>query len=144
MSTIHCLALAILLATNASRSTIEFTTDSLDAVKKNVAEKKAVLVDVRSEEEWKKGHLDDAIFLPVTSLRKGGDAKQIAAALPKNKKTILYTYCVVGMRAKTAAKVLRKYGYTVRPLKPGYEELLEAGFKQGESEHENSRQRNAK
>jgi len=143
MSTIHCLALAILLATNASRPTIEFSTDSLDAVKKNVAEKKAVLVDVRSEEEWKKGHLADALFLPVTSLRKGGDAKKVAATLPKNKKTILYTFCVVGMRAKAAAKTLGKYGYTVRPLKPGYEELLDAGFKQDESDHEYSRQRNA-
>jgi len=41
---------------------------------------------------------------------------------------------VVGMRAKMAAKVLTQQGYTVRVLKPGYEELVEAGFKKAEQE----------
>jgi rhodanese-related sulfurtransferase len=65
----------------------------------------------------------------VTSLRKGGDPKVLAKALPKKK--VLYTFCVVGMRAKTAAYELGKHGYTVRAVKPGYDELLKAGFKKG-------------
>jgi rhodanese-related sulfurtransferase len=72
----------------------------------------------------------------------------LAKKLPKNKKTILYTFCVVGMRAKTAAIKLEQAGYTVRALKPGYEELLEAGFKKAEpvraATNENTRQRNAR
>jgi rhodanese-related sulfurtransferase len=120
------------LATGSPRVTIEFTEDSLAVVKKNVAEEKAVLVDVRSEEEWKQGNLEGAIFLPVTSLRKGGDPAEIAKKLPEDK--ILYAFCVVGMRAKMAAKVLTQQGYSVRVLKPGYEELVEAGFKKAEQE----------
>jgi rhodanese-related sulfurtransferase len=112
------------------RGTIEFTKDSLADVKKNIASGSAVLVDVRSQEEWNKGHLEGTIFLPVTSLQKHSfDEKKIANTLPKKDGQIVYTFCVVGMRAKQAGIALEKQGYTVRPLKPGYDELLKAGFK---------------
>jgi phage shock protein E len=127
MSLFYALAVASRLSANSPRSNVEFTKDSLDVIKKNVASGKAVLVDVRSVEEWNKGHIDGSIFLPVMSLRKGGDPKKLAKTLPKKK--VLYTFCVVGMRAKTAAFELGKHGYTVRAVKPGYEELLKAGFK---------------
>jgi rhodanese-related sulfurtransferase len=117
---------------NAARNTVEFTKDSLKVVQANVEKEKAVLVDVRSEKEWQQGHIEGSIFLPVTSLRKGGDPKMLAKTLPKKK--ILYTYCMVGMRARTAAFELEKHGYTVRALKPGYEDLLKAGFKKAEEE----------
>jgi len=150
---LHCrwLALVAALATGAARPTIEFTKDSLEVVKKNVAGKKAVLVDVRSQEEWDQGHIEGSIFLPVTSLRKHSfDPKTLAKTLPKKK--IVYTFCVVGMRAKAAGMILEKHGYTVRVLKPGYEELVKAGFKKGKNkkdadkaaaENEDTRQRNA-
>ena len=146
MPLVYVLAIVSLLSVNSARSNIEFTKDSLEVVKKNVATKKAVLVDVRSIQEWNQGHIDGSIFLPVTSLRKGGDAKILSKTLPK--KRILYTFCVVGMRAKTAAYELGKHGYTVRTLKPGYDELLKAGFKKGKHEpaaakDESTRQRNA-
>jgi rhodanese-related sulfurtransferase len=135
MSFVHfggSLVVALILATAASRMPIEFTKDTLDVVKTNVTKKKAVLVDVRSKEEWAKGHIEGSIFLPVDSLRKGGEPKEIAKKLPKDK--IVYTFCVVGMRAKAAAKVLLNQGYTVRALKPGYEDLIKAGFKKGKDE----------
>jgi phage shock protein E len=132
MSIIHTLAIVALLATGVDRASVEFTKDSLEIVKKNVAENKAVLVDVRSQKEWDQGHIEGSIFLPVDSLRKNVDAKKLAKLLPKNR--ILYTFCVKGVRAKTAAEVLQQHGYTVRVLKPGYNELIKAGFKKGKSE----------
>ncbi len=138
------LALLIALQSGGSaRPTIEFTKDKLEDVKKNVQTEKAVLVDVRSKEEWDEGHLEGSIFLPVTSLRKHSlDPKKLAKKLPK-KKTI-YTFCVVGMRAKQAGLILEKQGYKVRVLKPGYEELIKAGFKKAENKaDEDTRQRNA-
>jgi peptide-methionine (S)-S-oxide reductase len=116
-------------AAESRRSNIEFTKDSLAAVKKNVAENKAVLVDVRSQEEWNQGNVAGSIFLPDTSLRKNVDPKYLADKLPKDK--IIYTFCVVGMRAKKVGKILENHGYTVRVLKPGYDELIKAGFKKG-------------
>jgi phage shock protein E len=151
MSFVHvggCITAILIFATAAERTSVEFTKDTLDVVKTNVAKKKAALVDVRSPEEWNKGHIEGSIFLPVDSLRKDVDPKMLAKKLPKDK--ILYTFCVVGMRAKAAATKLHKDGYTVRALKPGYEDLVKAGFKKGEDEKseraaadEDSRKRNA-
>jgi rhodanese-related sulfurtransferase/quercetin dioxygenase-like cupin family protein len=116
------------------RRTIDFTEDSLTTVKKNVADGVAVLVDVRSQEEWNQGHLEGSIFVPVTSLQKHSfDSGKLEKTLPKkDDKVILYTFCVVGMRAKQAGIVLEKQGYTVRALKPGYEELVKVGFQKAE------------
>ncbi|MBA3484231.1 MAG: DUF4437 domain-containing protein [Pirellulales bacterium] len=121
-----------------ARRTIGFTEDTLEVVRENVANDKAVLVDVRSVEEWNEGHINGSVFVPVTSLQKHSlNPVKLAETLPKDK--LVYTFCVVGMRAKQAAKILEEQGYTVRALKPGYEELAKAGFP-----NEDSRQRNAR
>ena len=39
---------------------IEPSTDSLETIKKNIDDKKAVLIDVRELNEWSDGHLQDA------------------------------------------------------------------------------------
>ncbi len=108
----------------------EITKDSLETVKTNVEKKKAVLVDVREKSEWNKGHVEGAIFLPLSELNRGIDPKTLAEKLPKDK--IVYTHCVVGKRSVTACQILEEHGYKVRPLKPGYKELLGAGFKKAE------------
>jgi len=38
----------------------------------------------------------------------------------------------VCVRSRTAADLIQKFGYDVRPLKPGYKELLEASFEKEE------------
>ena len=108
----------------------ELSKDSLKTVLKNVTEEKAVLVDVREKKEWDAGHVEGAIFLPLSSLKKGVDAEGLEKLLPADK--ILYIHCVVGKRAVTAGNILEEFEYGVRPIKPGYEELIEAGFKQAE------------
>lgn len=130
MSLIHLLALVVTLATTAEQTPVDFTKDSLEVVKENVSQGDAVLVDVRSQEEWDDGHLEDSIFLPSSSIRKRKYPHAMVKALPKEK--IIYTFCVVGMRAKKAAAALGKE-YEVRALKPGYDELIKAGFKKAES-----------
>ena len=103
----------------------EHTKDSLAIVKKNVDEGKAVLVDVREKREWDDGHVEGALLLPLSELQKN---VQLGAKLPKDK--IIYTHCVVGKRCVTAGNILEKLGYEVRPIQPGYKELIEAGFPQ--------------
>lgn len=103
----------------------ESTKDSLDTVKERLAKKEAVLVDVREEKEWKEGHVDGAIFVPLSWLR---DAKpeEVEARLPK--KPIVYLYCRSGNRSLVAAGILGKQGYDARSLRPGFAALVEAGF----------------
>ena len=104
----------------------DLSNDPLPTVQENVATHKAVLVDVREPGEWKEGHVEGAISLPLSSLKKGGDTSAVEHQLPKDK--IVYTHCVMGVRALKAAKILEGLGYNVRPLKAGYEDLVKAGF----------------
>jgi len=104
----------------------ELSNDPLSSVQENVATHKAVLVDVREPGEWKEGHVEGAISLPLSSLKNGVEASTLDQQLPKDK--IVYTHCVMGVRALKAAKILEKLGYNVRPLKAGYEQLVKAGF----------------
>ena len=122
------IALALLaVAISAPLHAIEFTEDSLKEVKAAVDAKKATLVDVRSQKEWDKGHVAGAVLLPVTSLEKDLDAKKLAQALSKKKQ--YYIHCAVGIRATRAGEILEEQGYQVKVLKPGYQQLIEAGFK---------------
>lgn len=105
---------------------IDHTKDSLSAVRRYVEEEKAVIVDVREAGEWRAGHLEDATHLPLSELRKNLDAEAVKRKLPKNK--IIYTHCKVGARALTSGIILERLGYDVRPLEPGYDELIRAGF----------------
>lgn len=105
---------------------LEFTKDTLETVKKNVAEGKAILVDVRELVEWNAGHIRGAVFLPWRDLQSKKGDELIKDKLPKDK--IIYTYCAVGYRSSRAGKVIAKSKYDVRPLKPGYDELIKAGF----------------
>ncbi|RLS66791.1 MAG: rhodanese-like domain-containing protein [Planctomycetota bacterium] len=104
----------------------EHTKDSLASVKEKIADKKAVLVDVRDLVEWNAGHVQGAVLLPWRDLQDKLTEAQVKEKLPKDK--IVYTHCAVGYRSLRAAKILKKYGYEVRALKPGYDELVKAGF----------------
>ena len=106
---------------------LEHTKDSLETVKERVKAEKAILVDVRELVEWNAGHIQRAVLLPWRELQDKPDEKKIREKLPKD--IIVYTYCAVGYRSLRAGKLLTKYGYDVRPLKPGYDELVKAGFK---------------
>lgn len=125
------LAFGAALATPLLVTSAEISKDSLETVLQNVTEEKAVLVDVREKKEWDAGHVDGAIFLPLSALNRGMSEEKLRELLPADK--ILYVHCVVGKRAVTAGNILEKHKYTsVRPIKPGYEELIDAGFKKAE------------
>jgi phage shock protein E len=104
----------------------DHTTDRLDTVKTSVAAGKAVLVDVREADEWKDGHLKGARHLALSDLKAGVPADQLKATIPPG--TVVYLHCAAGGRCRVAADVLKKLGYDARPLKDGYDSLVEAGF----------------
>ena len=110
----------------------EHTKDSLDKVKEGLSQKKAVLVDVREQNEWDEGHLAGATLVPLSQLNEKAKSKEFAAQLSKDlpKDKIVYCHCRAGKRALAAGDILKELGYDVRPLKAGYQELIEAGFPQ--------------
>jgi rhodanese-related sulfurtransferase len=119
--------LAFVVALPISAHAAGLTNDTLETVKAKIEADEAILVDVREQQEWDQGHIEGAIFLPLGKLQNGIDAKTLAKQLPKHK--IIYTHCVVGKRSVTAGNILERFGYQVRPLKPGYVEMLQVGFK---------------
>jgi rhodanese-related sulfurtransferase len=116
-------SLAVLVSSGRAA---DHTTDTTDMVKKALADGKAVLLDVREQSEWDDGHLKDAKLLPLSVLQAGAKAEDVARVVPRDK--VVYCHCRSGVRCLKAADALKKLGYDVRPLKPGYEDLLKAGF----------------
>jgi phage shock protein E len=122
------LAVAQTIGFALSASAQEHTTDSLATVKGALLAQKAVLIDVREQQEWNQGHLRDAKLLPLSNLKKESSAGR--EILPKDK--AIYLHCRSGGRCLQAAEILRKEGYDVRALKEGYMDLLQAGFPKAE------------
>ena len=118
------LALLTSLTTFAQKPT--HTKDTLDTVKENLKAGKAVLVDVREQDEWNAGHLAGAIHLPTTQLENKAKIAELVKKLDKDK--IIYTHCKAGYRALSCGELLKQEGFDVRPLKPGYSQLIVAGF----------------
>lgn len=110
----------------ASVHAADTTTDTLPQVKQAIKKKQAVLVDVREKREWDQGHVEGAIFLPLSTLKAGITKEQLEAKIPRG--AIVYTHCALGKRALTAGDILEKHGYEVRCLRPGFNDLLKAGF----------------
>lgn len=68
-------------------------------------EKDYVILDVRTEGEYKEGHIPGALNIPNETI-----GKEEIAALPDKTKKIL-VYCRSGSRSKQAAKKLADLGY---------------------------------
>ena len=119
-------ALVITVGLLRNLQAAEHTKDSLDVVKKALAEKKAVIVDVRDKDEWNDGHLKDAIHLPLSKIHKGITAEELTKLVGDDK--IIYLHCKAGIRSLDAANRLAKTKRDLRALKPGYDDLLKAGF----------------
>lgn len=75
-------------------------------INQNQAEKKlsdgAVLIDVRTEEEYKQGNIKNSINIPLNEIE----------TLDYEKDTVIIVYCRSGARSKNAANVLINNGYT--------------------------------
>lgn len=67
--------------------------------------KGAVLIDVRSPNEYKEGHLNGAVLIPEYEI-----GTKIVNMIPNRDKNIV-VYCKSGARAKLAMETLNKLGY---------------------------------
>ena len=73
---------------------------------KLVNNNKAIIIDVKSEEEYKEFHVKNAINIPLDKIEK-----RIEEVI-KSKDSVIILYCKSGKRAKTARKLLKVKGYT--------------------------------
>jgi rhodanese-related sulfurtransferase len=84
---------------------------------------KMILVDVREDNEWAKGHLPGAVHMG-----KGVIERDIEQQVP-NTSTKLVLYCGGGFRSALVADNLQKMGYTnVESMDGGWRGWTEAGL----------------
>ena len=65
----------------------------------------AVLLDVRTPEEYRSGHIPGSKNISLQTIDRVG-------SVAENKDTALYVYCQSGARSRQAAGVLKQMGYT--------------------------------
>ena len=79
--------------------------DIMQSEIKSLMSKGAILIDVRSPQEYNEGHLDNSILLQEYEI-----LKKIEDIIP-NKNTKIILYCSSGTRSKKAQEELEKMGY---------------------------------
>ena len=97
---------------------------TVPAVKQRMdAGEKLILVDVREDNEWAKGHLPGAVHMG-----KGVIERDIELQVPDTR-TKLVLYCGGGFRSALVADNLQKMGYTnVESMDGGWRGWTEAGL----------------
>ena len=109
------------MVNDAKRRIKEVTIDQ--ARERLKANSKAVLVDVREDEEWKNGHATEAIHLG-----KGILERDLEKAIP-DPNTEIIMYCGGGFRSALTADAAQKMGYkNVTSLIGGYKGLVAANW----------------
>ena len=92
-----------------------FKSVEVEEFAKVIADTTVIRLDVRTQEEYAEGHIDNAINIDV---KKDDFESKAISALPKDK--TIAVYCRGGRRSKKAAKILTTNGYTVVELNSGY------------------------
>lgn len=66
----------------------------------------AIVIDVRSPQEYREGHLDGAISIPDYQIKRTINRKVT------NKNQLIVVYCTTGHRSQETQRILENMGYT--------------------------------
>ena len=74
--------------------------------KEKIINEGAILVDVRTSDEYDEGHIEGAVLLTLDDIDEESSANII-----KSKSTPVIVYCKSGKRSAQALEILKKLGY---------------------------------
>lgn len=105
---ISFLIIALLTGCAATKeeNKIAYNKITAEQAKEIIDTEEVIILDVRTQEEYKEGHIKDALLIPDYDLENLAESK-----LPDKEKKIL-VYCRSGNRSASAAKLLIDMGYT--------------------------------
>ena len=83
------------------------TNITLENIKEIVENKDYVIIDVRTEEEYKEGHIKESINVPYNEIDEN---------IEIDKDKIIFVYCRSGNRSRIAQETLTQLGYIVHDL----------------------------
>jgi rhodanese-related sulfurtransferase len=95
---------------------------SSEEFQKIIASKTALLIDVRTPEEFSEGHISGAVNVDVNNPDFVSTVKKLI------KKKPLALYCRSGNRSKLAAVKLSKFQVKIYELNLGVKDWIQAGF----------------
>lgn len=87
-----------------------------------IGKKNVVILDVRPEEEYNRGHIHRAISIPIDQL------KDKLKNIPKSKTVVAYCRGPFCVYADEAVAFLAKKGYTARRMTEGYPDWASKGY----------------
>ena len=90
------------ISNNREETSIDY--EEIKTIMKN--DKNATLLDVRSPQEYREGHLDGCINIPLYDLERNCEE------LLKDKNNTIILVCQSGSRSKKALKTLENIGYS--------------------------------
>lgn len=79
--------------------------DAAEVIEAIQKKKTFVLLDVRTPEEYLRGHIEESINIPV-----GEISQRVEEELP-DKNKVIYVYCLSGSRSASAVLQMQKMGY---------------------------------
>jgi rhodanese-related sulfurtransferase len=97
-----------------SRSVTQYTVR--EVAEKIAANRGIMLLDVRSEKEWRQGHIKSAHHIPLHELSRR------SSELDKHKNREIVCYCQTGNRSIAAAARLKRLGFSTASMKGGIAE----------------------
>ena len=83
------------------------TNITLENIKEIVENKEYLIIDVRTEEEYKEGHIKESINIPYNEIDEN---------IEIDKDKIIFVYCRSGNRSRIAQEKLTQLGYIVHDL----------------------------
>jgi phage shock protein E len=106
ISFIFLIILAGLISCSNSDKTVISQINAKQAMEMLENDETIILIDVRTFEEYKSGHIEGSILIPHDIIES-----EIEKAVP-NKETSIIIYCRTGNRTKTAGRILKGLGYS--------------------------------
>ncbi|MEX1241818.1 MAG: rhodanese-like domain-containing protein [Cyclobacteriaceae bacterium] len=81
-----------------------------------------ILLDVRTEAEYSKGHFPNVILIDIRKSTFKGEVSKL------NKSTPVFVYCASGIRSEKAVEIMKALGFQeIYELEGGFHEWVAAG-----------------
>ena len=112
-----CIALLVLISVRRFFVNRSVTHYSVREVAERIQANRGVfLLDVRTEKEWRQGHIKGAHHIPLHELARR------SSELDKHRNREIICYCQTGNRSVSAALRLRRFGFSTASMKGGIAE----------------------
>lgn len=110
--------LAALLTASACGTKVQWAEEPLERIRAEAKAGRVLLVDASHPEAWYKGHVPEALSLPLASLRSG---KVRLGSMYFGR--AVFVYAESGDHAVEAARLLKARGADARPLRQGFSQF---------------------